>query len=249
MDLNMQLEMPKRIPMKLIAGLIALAAIGFFFFMNSKTIPDIEKEISRITTENESLKIKENNLATLYNSMEYYLDETDRLYRETEEILTEFPTFMYLEDKILYADTLLKETELRFYNLSEFEYGQSKYVMNATYGTDEKMLELYSVSLTSKYVDITYAEVKKILDFGLSAEQRFVVDQISVAYDEKSGYVSGELAFTTYFVPGQSTPYEFPPEVIEGLGNSNRIDDLFGARQDRPTGGNPTVPDDSQNEG
>lgn len=238
---NIQIEMPKRIPMKLIAGIIAFAAIAFFFFINKSQVPEIEKEISKITTNIEMLEVKENNLATLYNSMEYYLDETDRLYKDTEEILTEFPTFMYLEDKILYADTLLKETELRYYNLSGFEYGQSNYIMNATYGSEEKMLELYSVALSSKYIDITYAEAKKILNFGLTADQRFVVNQITMTYDEKTGYISGELSFTTYFVPGQTTPYEFPPEVIEGLGNSNRIDDLFGARTDRP------VSDSNQN--
>ena len=54
---NIQIEMPKRIPMKLIAGIIAFAAIAFFFFINKSQVPEIEKEISKITTNIEMLEV------------------------------------------------------------------------------------------------------------------------------------------------------------------------------------------------
>ena len=160
--------------------------------------------------------------------MQYYLDETDRLYDETEEILTQFPTFMYLEDKILYADTLLK-TDLAGYRLEEFSYGQSTFVMNVSYGPNSSPLELYSVQLSGKYVDLTYTQIKDLLRYGKEAPQRFVLQHITMNYSTTSGYISGQFGFTTFFIPGQSTPYEFPPEVLKGLGDSDRIDDLFGA--------------------
>ena len=52
-----------------------------------------------------------------------------------------------------------------------------------------------------------------------------------MSYNNKTGYLSGDFSFLTYFIPGQSTPYEFPQSVIDGLGNSDRVDNLFGARQ------------------
>jgi hypothetical protein len=51
-----------------------------------------------------------------------------------------------------------------------------------------------------------------------------------MTYSDKTGYLVGELDFTTYFIPGQPTPYEFPQHVVDGLGDSTRIDNLFGAR-------------------
>jgi hypothetical protein len=142
---------------------------------------------------------------------------------------------MYLEDKILYADTLLK-TDLKGYNLSNFAYGQSTYVMSVNYGIGDSassnLLELYSVNLEGAYADLTYVQIKEILDYALVAPQRFVIGEITASYNEKTGYLTGELSFKTYFVPGQPTPYEFPPYVIDGLGDTTRIDDLFGARRD-----------------
>jgi hypothetical protein len=93
-------------------------------------------------------------------------------------------------------------------------------------------MELYSVTLGGRYVDLTYKQIKEILDYGLTAPQRFVIKSVSMTYNEKSGYINGDIAFATYFIPGQTEPYVFPQEVIDGLGGSDRIDDLFGARQD-----------------
>jgi hypothetical protein len=68
------------------------------------------------------------------------------------------------------------------------------------------------------------------------------MNTITMSYNEKSGYISGDFSFMTYFIPGQSTPYEFPQSVIDGLGNSDRVDDLFGARK---TPANPNPNDDA----
>lgn len=226
------IQIPKiKISIRVIAFILALIGIVFFFWTNSKKIPEIETKTAALETSNKELKEIENNLATLYNSMDFYIEETERLHVETEDILTEFPTFMYLEDKILYADTLLK-TDLKGYNLSSFTYGQSQYEMNTAYGIEgeTKALELYSVGLGGRYTDLTYTQIKSLLDYGLTAPQRFVMKNLTIAYNEKTGYLTGEFAFSTYFIPGQSTPYEFPQHVIDGLGNSDRVDDLFGAR-------------------
>ena len=225
------IQIPKiKISVRIIAVAIAIIGLIIFGWITTKKVPEIEAETARFETEIASLTTTEQNLSNLYQSMSFYLDETQRLYDETEIILDEFPTFMYLEDKILYADTILK-TDLSGYNMTQFSYGQSNFVMDVTYGPEEKSLQLYSVQLGGRYEDLTYVQIKQLLDYGLNAPQRFVFDSINMSYSEKSGYISGQFAFSTYFVPGQSTPYEFPASVIEVLGNSNRIDDLFGARK------------------
>lgn len=217
-----------KISIRVVGIIIGIIGLFVFYWMNNTKLPEMEAETTKLLNESKNLATTENQLTTLYNSMQYYLDETDRLYKETEEILTEFPTFMYLEDKILYADNLLK-TDLSGYRIEEFSYGQSNFVMNVAYGPNSSPLELYSVRLQGKYVDLTYKQIKDLLNYGRTAAQRFVTNSITMTYNADSGYITGDIAFTTYFIPGQSTPYEFPPEVIEGFQNSNRIDDLFGA--------------------
>ena len=236
MDLSiLNTQIPKiRISIRIIAAIIAIVGIVFYFTMSSKKVPEIEAQTSAMVAQNASLKATEEKLSVLHADMQHYLSETQRLYDETEETLKEFPTFMYLEDKILYADTLLK-TDLKGYNLSQFAYGQSNYVMNVNYGSgadgQSKQMELYSVYLNVRYVDLTYKQIKELLDYGLNSPQRFVINNISMGYNEQTGYISGEFSFSTYFIPGQTEPYVFPESVVADLGDSNRIDDLFGARQ------------------
>ena len=240
------IQIPKiKISIRVIAVVIAIIGLGFLIWASNNKIPEIETETASLETENKSLAQTEMNLSNLYNNMAFYLEETDRLNIETEEILDEFPTFMYLEDKILYADTLLK-TDFATYNISSFSYGQSNYVTSVSYG-EEELMELYSVAMSGKYTDLTYTEIKDILDYGLSANQRFVITSLSAAYNEDSGYLNGNIDFKTYFIPGQTTPYEFPQSVVVGLGNSNRVDDLFGARQNRDTT-TTTTPEDTPDE-
>lgn len=232
MDLSvLNTQIPKiRVSLRVIAGIIAAIGIAFFWWVSNTKVPELDSKTNSYISQNKSLEETEKNLSALYAEMDFYLDETERLYKETEEVLKEFPTFMYLEDKILYADTLLKG-DLNGYNLAQFTYGQSNYVMNVSYGVDQSQLELYSVALTGRFVDLTYTQIKDLLNYGLNAPQRFVMNTITMGYNEESGYISGDFSFMTYFIPGQTEPYEFPESVIQGLGNSNRIDDLFGARK------------------
>lgn len=227
---ELRLQMPKiKLSVRFLAIILIGIGIGFFWWISTKKMPELQADVSKYETENKSLAETEKNLANLYNNMDFYLDETTRINDETESLLSEFPTFMYLEDKILYTDTLLK-TDFAGYNITEFRYGQSNYEMNVTYGTD-KTMELYSVTLSGKFNDLTYMQVKEIIDYGLSSSQRFVLNNISMAYNEKTGYLSGEMSFDTYFIPGQAKPYEFPMEVINGMGSSNRVNNLFGSRE------------------
>lgn len=231
------MQIPRiKIPIRVVAFLLAVLGAAFLYWTNGTKVPEVEKETTDLTNRNADLKQKENNLTMLYNSMPFYLEEIDRLKLEAETMLDEFPTYMYLEDKIMYSDTLLK-TDLRGYNLESFNYGASSYIMSVSYGgSEDNMLDLYSVNLSGKYSDLTYKQVKELLDYGLTSSQRFVMQSIKMGYNEETGYLSGDISFSTYFISGQEEPYDFPVTVVDGMGDSNRVDDLFGARvQPQPT--------------
>jgi hypothetical protein len=226
------IQIPKiKLSIRVLGVVLAIIAVMIYWYASNNVIPEIEAKTTKLQNEIASLDATDKQLTDLYENMNFYLDETSRLDVETEKILEEFPTFMFLEDKILYADTLLK-TDLAGYNIYEFSYGESNYKMSVVFGTEEKTLELYEVSLNASFSNLTYMQIKNLLDYGLDSNQRFVMSNMSMGYNEENGYISGDFSFYTYFIPGQSTPYEFPQSVIEGLGNSDRVDNLFGSRQD-----------------
>ena len=163
--MNMNLRIPKiKISMRIIAVLIVIATIICFFFIHKKTIPKIEQETQRFETMNTELESKLANLQELADNRDMYIEETERLNLECEEILSHFPTFMYLEDKILYVDTLLK-TDLSGYGISNVTYGQSTFEISTQYlqvgKTEPTTVELYSVDLSGQYTGVTYTQVKE----------------------------------------------------------------------------------------
>lgn len=233
MNTSLNFRIPKiKISMRIIAVFIVIATIACFLFINKKTIPAIEKETQKFTTLNTELESKLTSLQELADNREMYLAETERLNLECEEILSHFPTFMYLEDKILYVDTLLK-TDLSGYGISNVTYGQSNFELSTQYlqanKTEPTTVELYSVSLTGQYEGVTYTQVKELLNYAPTAYQRLIFENISISYNEQDGYLGGQFSMTTYFIPGQPTPYQFPDSIVDSLdlSNTSRIDDLF----------------------
>ena len=89
------------------------------------------------------------------------------------------------------------------------------------------MLHL-NYTLYGTYKEAAYTDVKSLINYGFGSENRFVLKSITMAYDDETGYLRGDLNFTTYFMPGQPDPYKFPDEIIYELGETNRVDDLFG---------------------
>lgn len=214
-------------------GIILIAAaLGIAFMIMGKKVPEIQNKTSAITAEITSLKTTEDNLATLLDDQEQYRRDTAEKEANVKVILEEFPTFMYLEDKILFADQLLNDKNgLGNYTIKDFSYGQSNYVTSVAV-SENVTLELYSVGLSGRYQEATYLDVKSLINYGFGSENRFVLKAITIGYDEETGYLSGDLTFNTYFMPGQPDPYAFPTDILAELGDTNRKDDLFGSRND-----------------
>lgn len=213
---------------RIVAALIALIAVGGFYYLNSNIIPKIEAETQALENKIEIDAETEKNLSQLYNDMDFYIEETERLEAETEEKLKQFPTFMYLEDKILYQEELVTD-DLAEFNITECHFGDSTFVSSVSYGVeDPKTLELYSITFNGSFTDLTYPKVKELMLYGQVSDRRFVMNNMSIGFNPESGYLNGEFSFNTFFVPGQKAPYVFPEEILNSL-SGNRIDNLFGS--------------------
>ena len=211
---------------RIIAVVLAIIGLGFGYWAKQSMAQSIEKETTKYVTQNKELKTREDQLMDLYNNKEFYEEQKQKFDKETEDLLSQFPTYMYIEDKILYADTLQKE-DLNKYNLTDIGYGESEFIMNTTYGEDNP-LELYKVTLSARFDNLSYLSLRTLMDYGLNSEQRFVVENVQAAYSPATGFLTGQISFSTYFIPGQTEPYEFPQTVINDLGQFRRTDDLFG---------------------
>lgn len=224
--------MELNIPKKFIG--IACAALGGIvgFYLLPNNAKEVQAKTNSLVSENKQLKETETNLVSLQNNSAQYEADTAKYKQEAAKILEEFPTFMFLEDKVLYADHMQKE-EMGKFNLTEFMYGQSDYIMSTSYD-DTSLMELYRVACTAEFADLTYPDIKELINFGKSenVSQRFVLSSLEVRFDEETGFLRGEFTFSTYFIAGQEDPYVFDPKILELIGEDRRIDDLFGARSE-----------------
>lgn len=224
-----------KFPKKVIGIIFGAMGLGYCYYAMQEQAATLKSQTMSIQNHISELKDTESKLTALSNNQAKYKEDTIALTEEAEQILNEFPTFMFLEDKILYADYLQNE-ELREYNVEETAYGDSKFVMSASYD-ESSLLELYSIGYSSKYNGLNYPKVKELIQHGLrdNLRNRFVLNAISISYSEETGRLNGEMSYSTYFIAGQNDPYEFSPELIKELTFRNPSDkknplDLFGAR-------------------
>lgn len=224
---NGQIQIPK----KVFGIAFAIAGIGFGYWASQVQATAINQDTSSLVSQNKELTETESNLVSLQNNSAQYVQDTEQFNKESEEILKEFPTFMFLEDKILYADEL-RQDEMSQFNLTELTYGNSNFVMSTSYD-DTSLMELYSVGCSAKFEGLTYPQVKELINFGKTdkVSQRFVLNNIDMNYNEDTGYLNGEFSFNTYFVAGQNEPYVFDSAILELIGEERRVDDLFGTRE------------------
>lgn len=220
------------IPKKVFGIIFAAIGAGVGFYLLPQQANTTQAATNTLLSENKELNATKDNLVNLQNNSAQYAADTEAFNKESEEILKAFPVFMFLEDKILYADKVAKE-DMAEYQLQEFRYGASEYVMSTSY-SDSSLMELYSVSCSAEFSGLTYPQMKEIINFGQSDKpsQRFVLKSIEVRFDEETGFLKGEFAYYTYFIAGQEKPYVFDPAILELIGTDRRIDDLFGARSE-----------------
>ena len=223
----LEINIPKKIFGICFAAIGAI--VGFYMLPNKAT--EKETETNKLMSATKELEEKEKQLVDLQMRQTEFEEMTAEYDAEAKRILEEFPVFMFLEDKVLYADEMTKR-EMAEFHLTEFAYGKSDYVMSTSYSEDS-LMELYEVICSGEFAGLTYEQVKELILFGQSdkSSQRFVLSNLEVVFDEETGYIMGEFRYSTYFVSGQrDRVYQFSPVVLEMLGTERRIDDLFGAR-------------------
>lgn len=173
----------------------------------------------------EQIVVYEKSISVLANhklNEEKYKSESERIQKEAEELLADFPVELRYEDQLLYVDYL---EENLGYDIGTLNIG-------ADYS-------IYSMSnnraLCSQYITIpyttTYNGFKELITF-FNGDDNKTDDQfpasivnISVSYDAATDTMSGTMVLRRYYVTGLGA--YVPPKIPENLfpvGGNNILD-------------------------
>ena len=225
------MSLPKvKVSSRVISIIVIILSALVFYWMYSTKLPEIKNETEKIKNENIPLAATEQNLNKMYANMVFYQNETTRCNNEYENAISQFPPYMYLEDKVHFVNQLRNGDFSGYGSLDELTYGESAYVSSGAgegedVATDEgsSQLELYAVPISGKFVNISYSNLKRFMTYGLTSNRRFVLENITIHQNEDTAELTCDFTFKTFFLSGQDRPYEYSGNS----GNSGNVDNSF----------------------
>ena len=215
---------------------ILLAVLAYFVVYYSFTE---KKDI--LAAENATLQSEVDELQKLADNKQFYIDETNRMDNEIQDILSTFPGEIRQEDQVMYAagfesmysNTIwvnglsIDDTQLVQIAAPAAEQaaptddavvedtgdGTANDAVVATGGLKDTVF-LYSSPFTLNY-KITYRSFKDVVQLILSSDERMSIQNINLSYDSESGCLTGSLDATMYTVSG--TDYIYKELDIPGV--------------------------------
>ena len=234
------LSLPKiKVSSRVVSIIVIILSALVFYWMYSTKLPEIKNETEKIKSENIPLAATEQNLNKMYANMVFYQNETTRCNNEYENAISQFPPYMYLEDKVHFVNQLRNGDFSGYGALDELTYGESSFVSSgAGEGGDSSgageggevvseeggsQLELYAVPISGKFVNISYSNLKRFMTYGLTSNRRFVLEDITIHQNEDTAELTCDFTFKTFFLSGQDRPYEYSGSSR----NSGNVDNSF----------------------
>lgn len=213
---------------------ILLAVLAYFVVYSSFTE---KKDI--LAAENATLQSEVEELQKLADNKQFYIDETNRMDNEIQDILSGFPGEIRQEDQVMYAagfesmysNTIwvnglsIDDTQLVQVAAPEAAApandevvedtgdGAANDAVVATGGLKDTVF-LYSSPFTLDY-KITYRSFKDVVRLILESDERMSIQNINLSYDSESGCLTGSLDATMYTVSG--TDYIYKELDIPGV--------------------------------
>lgn len=225
------MSLPKiKVSSRVVSIIVIILSALVFYWMYSTKLPEIKNETEKIKSENIPLAATEQNLNKMYANMVFYQNETTRCNNEYENAISQFPPYMYLEDKVHFVNQLRNGDFSGYGALDELTYGESSFVSSGAGEGGEvvseeggSQLELYAVPISGKFVNISYSNLKRFMTYGLTSNRRFVLEDITIHQNEDTAELTCDFTFKTFFLSGQDRPYEYSGSS----GNSGNVDNSF----------------------
>lgn len=226
----------------IVFGGILLLVLVFFFVYR----PTMEKN-DVLVQENEVLQTRLWDLQAKEAMKDDYLQETDRMTKEINQLIASFPSYLMYENEIMDTVALESGEDVSVSALTITDPVLIPVVAadstsvdgtattdttdgTATDGTstDETTVTsnlsnqyaLYDVNSAITY-DASYAGLKKMIAQIADAKDRKSITTLTATFDEETGELNGSISFESYFVMGQDKEYVPAdiPSVSHGTNN------------------------------
>lgn len=219
---------------------VAIGVLSYFFVytkFNEKT--DI------LNVENAALEQEVNYLQDLADHKQEYIDKTESMQAEIDEIKAQFPAEYKPEDDILYIRAIEKDYDAFASSLGMgvpgvIEVQAPVEAAPVAVATEESVdgeeteaapvaetaaaptpeIQLYRVSLTTNMVT-NYNSIKDIVQMINTDPNRKSIEQLSLAFDSETGDIAANMSFSAYSLSGTEKVYIEPDfgDIRFGTGN------------------------------
>lgn len=199
-------------------------------------------EKKSIDSDRQALETRYNTLKELDNNRQHYIDETESYQKQYQAIIDEFPSELYQDNTIMYLQGVKDDykfnfpsvtmgAETLFYTLGSGAVGDVSVDGTSeeasTEATDVALddtavgesYNCYSASFPVTY-EGDYKDVKDVIDYIKSGDFRMTLDEISISFDDQTGFYTGDMVITSYAVNGEDrTTDHADVNVQEGTTN------------------------------
>lgn len=212
---------------------VLLAVLSYFVVYNN-----FSAKKDALAAENVTLQSEVDELQELADNKQHYIDETNRMDNEIQDIMSGFPGELRAEDEVMYAANLelIHAIWAKGLSIGDTELVQIAAPVQDQPPTDDAVVEdtgdetggdavvatgglkesvfLYASPFTLEY-KITYRSFKDIVQAIVTSDERMSIKNISLAYDSKFGCLDGSLDAVAYTVSG--TDYLYKELDIPGV--------------------------------
>lgn len=245
---------------------ILLVVLSYFVVYNK-----FAKKKDALSAENATLQAEVDELQKLADNKQFYIDETNRMDGEIQDILAGFPGEIRAEDQVMYTAGLetMYSVWVNGLSIGDTELVQVAAPAQAPAPTEDAVVEdtgeggqpagdavvatgglkdtvfLYSSPFSLNY-KTTYRSFKDIMQLIVNADDRMSIKSVNISFDTETGCLAGSIDATMYTVSG--TDYMYKELDIPGvrLGTADIFKSGTVLDLNRRSGGNA---EDSEGEG
>lgn len=199
-------------------------------------------KIDTLSSENLELSVKLNDLKQKDVAKEKYIEETDKMLADTQDMFNHLATSMTQDKNTIFVTKLEKEADMIVSAISFGDithiYDSNRVMDNTTDQTanetsngsdttdvtaEGKGLKGYQSSITINY-QTNYGGLKKAIDFINNYHEKMRIQSITAAFDSTTGNLTGTITIDLFMVSGEGRE----AELFDIYGIDLGTDNIFG---------------------
>jgi len=205
--------------------ILMIGGLALFLIVYMYVFTPLQNAANQMQSETERLERECRELEIQNTNMQVYEEKIVEYRAAIAEALKLFPVDVKEEDVMSYLLTLQEKNEIELLSVA---FNEPLNVVNFdgvmdVEGTDKPVHMVGQQISTTTTAELTYAKLKKVLNYIYETKTQTTLEAVTVVYDSKNEVLNGSFDFSRYTLNYDEAEYkpEKLPEV--DLGN----DDLF----------------------